>query len=155
MGTGAGPDEGASAGWGQWAGRLAGVRGALSWWLGWAVGAWGGVEVCSEVRFPVVLVLVLGWQGARLAGGGVAGRRRARRGPAWVVGEKVRGLFPWRRVPGPVKVNRLVSENAGAGASGCGLAQMSRPPGGGRRVAGWQGAVWWFTPRVRKRRARR
>ena len=46
-------------------------------------------------------------------------------------GEKVRGLFPWRRVPGLVKVNRLVSENAGAGASGCGLAQMSRPPGGG------------------------
>ena len=59
------------------AGGLGGVRGGLSPAGGWAVGAWGGVEVCSEVRFPVVLVLVLvfgGGAGRR----GVAGRRRAR-----------------------------------------------------------------------------
>lgn len=67
-------------------------------------------------------------------------------------GEKVRGLFPWRRVPGLVKVNRLVSENAGAGASGCGLAQMSRPPGGGLLgfSRGGAGAGFLVYPEVRE-----
>ena len=65
--------------------------GALSWWLGWAVGAWGGV------RFPVVLVLVLGcrvrgWQeGVLQGGGGRAGGRQ---------GEKVGGCGRQARGPG-------------------------------------------------------
>ena len=57
---------------GTGAGRLAGVRGA-SPLLQEGSRCLGRSEVCGEVRFPVVLVLVFG---------GVAGRRRARRGPA-------------------------------------------------------------------------
>ena len=62
----------------QWAGRLAGVRGgALSWWLGWAVGAWGGV------RFPVVLSCrVRGCEEVLQGGGGRAGGRQG----WWVLG---------------------------------------------------------------------
>lgn len=67
-------------------------------------------------------------------------------------GEKVRGLFPWRRVPGLVKVNRLVFGERRGG--GLGVWAGPDEPAARRRAArvlsGGAGAGFLVYPEVRE-----